>query len=278
MPNRYLPGDTAVYALLGNPVGHSLSPIMHNAAYREMMLSAVYVPFCVNNLTDAIRGVRAMGILGLSITIPFKTDILPLLDNITDDVRAIGATNTVMNRDGRLEGRNTDWIGLKTALESRFNLEGKTCAILGAGGAARAAVYTVVQGGARPIIINRTIKTAERLAAEFGGEAFPLTDFDRVKADCLINTTSVGMFPHSAESPVAAKNLGRFQWVMDMIYNPLETKLLSDAQRAGCGIISGLDMFVCQGAEQIRCWTGLEPPLDIMRRVVVEYLIAGDRQ
>ena len=278
MNRPHLPGNTDVYALFGNPVGHSLSPIMHNAAYREMNLDALYVPFCVHELVDAVRGMRALGIRGASVTIPFKTVIMQLLDTVTEAAKTIGAVNTIINRKGLLEGYNTDWIGLKRALEAHFDLAGKTCAILGAGGAARAAVFTVVRGGARPIIVNRTISKARALAEEFGGQAFALSEFARVKADCLINTTSVGMFPNSADSPIADSDLGRFRWVMDMIYNPLETKLLSDAERAGCRIISGLDMFVQQGAEQIRWWTGQEPPLHLMHRVVVEHLIAGERQ
>ena len=264
--------ETQIFALFGNPVAHSLSPLMHNAAYREMDIRAAYVPFCVNDLAGAVRGIRALGIRGASITIPFKTDIMAMLDHVDDTARTIGAVNTVLNRDGVLYGTNTDWIGLSLVLKAHFAIAGKTFSVLGAGGAARAAVYAVVKGGGTPIVVYRSEERAANLAAQFGCRMVPLREIETIEADCLINTTPVGMFPSCDDSPIECGPLSRFRWVMDTIYNPMETRLLRDARQARCKVISGLDMFVHQGAEQIKLWLNREPPRGVMRQVVTEAL------
>ncbi len=264
-----------VYILLGNPVGHSLSPAMHRAAHREMKARAVYVPFCVSDLAGAVQGIRALGIRGASITIPFKTEVLPLLDTMDEDARAMGAVNTVLNAGGVLSGTNTDWIGVSLSLQARFAVAGKTFAVLGAGGAARAAVFAILKAGGTPLVVYRTQERAARLAARFGCSLIPFREFGKVGADCLINATPVGMAPSIEESPAGRGDLSRFRWVMDTIYNPLETRLLRDARQAGCETISGLDMFVHQGAEQIRFWMNREPPRAVMRRAVTEILNGG---
>ncbi len=265
----------AVYALLGNPVAHSLSPAMHNAAYGEMNARAVYVPFCVSDLAGAVRGIRALGIRGASITIPFKTEVIPLLDRTDEDARAMGAVNTVLNADGVLSGTNTDWIGLSLSLQAHFAMAGKTFAVLGAGGAARAAIFGILKGGGNPLVVYRTKERAARLAAQFGCSIVSFREFAKVNADCLINATPVGMFPSAGESPVGREHLCRFRWVMDTIYNPLETRLLRDARQAGCKTISGLDMFIHQGAEQIKFWMNREPPRAAMRHAITDMLNSG---
>lgn len=261
-----------VYALFGNPVGHSLSPAMHNAAYREMGVRSLYVPFCVKDLTDAVKGLKALGIKGASITIPFKTAIIPLLDEVEPLARDIGAVNTVADRGGRLIGINTDWIGISLSLKAYFAVFGKTFAVLGAGGAARAAVAAVEKGGGRAVVLSRNEQKGAELSDRFGCRSVPLEKIDEVRADCLINTTPVGMFPLIDESPLSAGSLARFRWVMDTIYNPLETKLMREARLAGCKVISGLDMFIHQGAEQIKFWMDREPPRKLMRDTVIQIL------
>jgi shikimate dehydrogenase len=261
-----------IFAVFGNPVKHSLSPLMHNAAYREMGLNAVYIPFCVENLAEAVSGIRGLPISGVSVTIPFKTVVMDLLDEVDEDARIIGAVNTIRNDGGRLTGFNTDWIGLALSLASAMEIEGKRFTVLGAGGAARAVVFALLKKKGNVTILNRTRDRGEKLAREFGCEFRPLVEASKIRADCLINTTSVGMAPREDESPFGSFMPGDFGRVVDIIYNPLKTKLLADAEAAGCSILNGLDMFVLQGAEQIRLWTGEEPPEDVMKSVVLQAL------
>jgi len=256
------------YALFGNPVGHSLSPLMINAAFGAMGVRARYEPHCVENLELAVRMIREKPLDGVSVTLPVKGAVMAFLDEVDEHARAIGAVNTIKNEGGRLLGSNTDWTGLTAAMRDHFSPEGKTIAVLGAGGAARAAVYGILREGGIPIVFNRSRDRAESLARWFGCDAQPLAKLGAVEAEALINATPVGMRPLADETPVDQRHLARFRWVMDTIYNPLETRLLREAKAAGCAVISGLGMFVRQGAEQIRIWTGLEPPVELMTRVV----------
>ncbi len=256
------------YALFGNPVGHSLSPLMINAAFGAMGIRARYEPHCVEDLERAVRMIREKPLAGVSVTLPVKGAVMAFLDEVDEDARAIGAVNTIKNEGGRLRGSNTDWMGLTAALREHFSPEGKTIAVLGAGGAARAAVYGILREGGIPIVFNRSRDRAESLARWFGCDAQPLAGLGAVDAEALINATPVGMRPLMDETPVDQRHLARFRWVVDTIYNPLETRLLREAKAAGCGVITGLGMFVRQGAEQIRIWTGLEPPVELMTRVV----------
>jgi shikimate dehydrogenase len=267
----------AIFALFGNPVGHSLSPSMHNAAYNKMGVNASYVPCCVEDLAGAITKIRERPMRGVSVTIPFKRAVIPHLDEIEDDARAIGAVNTILHDDtGQLRGYNTDWIGIVLDLEEHLEIKEKTFAILGAGGAARAAVFGILQKGGIPLIFNRTTTRGEEMAQEFGCPFYPLSEIEAIRADCLVNTTPVGMEPEVRQSPIAPGVLANFRWVMDCIYNPLKTQLLQDAEGAGCTPINGVGMFVHQGAEQIKIWTKKEPPREFMRQVVLEKLGAQD--
>jgi shikimate dehydrogenase len=249
-------------------VGHSLSPLMHNAAFGALGVRALYEAHCVENLELSVRMIREKPLAGVSVTLPVKGAILDFLDDVDDDARAIGAVNTIKNEGGRLRGSNTDWIGLIAAMRECFPLEGKRVAVLGAGGAARAAVYGIQREGGIPIVINRSRDRGESLARWFECDAMPLAELGRIEAEVMINTTPVGMSPLTDETPVDQRYLPRFRWVVDTIYNPIETRLLREAKAAGCGVITGLSMFVRQGAEQIRTWTGLEPPVELMTRVV----------
>jgi len=262
------------FVLLGNPVGHSLSPLMHNAALQKTGIEENYSACCIQDIGQAIEGIKGFNIRGASVTIPFKVAVMEYLDDIDDDALAIGAVNTIINDGGRLKGYNTDWLGLILTLKKSMTLRNKTFAIIGAGGTARAAAYGIIKEGGLPIIVNRTQEKGKILAAKFNCPSFPLSEISRIKADCLINTTSVGMYPQCDKSPVNSEVLAGYKYVMDVIYNPLKTKLLTDAEKQGCKIFSGLDMFVNQGAEQIRIWTGKEPPIALMKKVILKRLIA----
>ena len=269
--------DTAVYALIGNPVAHSLSPLMHNRAYRELNLAAQYVAFCVSDLSDALRGIRALQISGVSVTIPFKVEVMKYLDEVDEDARKIGAVNTIINEQGKLKGLNTDWLGIVRTLQESMEIKGRSFVVLGAGGTAQAAIYAITAAGGCPMIVNRTEERGRKLALAWGIPSYSLEAIGRLKADCLINTTPVGMYPHTDASPVSGEMLNNFRLVMDVIYHPLQTRLLREATQAGCGVLSGLTMFVHQGAEQIKLWTGQEPPRELMREVVKNQLL-GDKR
>lgn len=267
----FTPG-TPNFVLLGNPVGQSLSPLMHNKSLAAMQIEGHYSAFCVGDLAAAIAGIRGLNIRGASVTIPFKEAVMDYLDEIDADAAALGAVNTIVNDRGRLSGYNTDWLGLLQALKGRIAVTGKTFVIIGAGGTARAAVYGIKKEGGRPIIVNRTPEKGRALAARFDCGFCPMADIGKIRAAGLINTTPVGMYPQMDQSPVTALALANYPVVMDVIYNPLKTKLLRDAEEKGCKIISGLEMFVRQGAGQLKLWTGREAPLQLMRKTVRERL------
>jgi len=260
------------YILLGNPVQQSLSPLMHNTALKEMKIAGNYSAYCVRNLDGALRGMRDMNIRGASITIPFKIEVMEYLDDADEHSLKTGAVNTIINENGRLKGYNTDWLGLILTLKEAMTIRDKTFVIIGAGGTARAAVYGILKEGGFPIITNRTSERGKIISEKFDCPFHPLSEISKINADCLINTTSVGMYPDKDKSPVEASVLTGYKYVMDVIYNPLKTKLLADAEVQGCHIFSGMDMFAHQGAEQLRLWTGKEPPLALMKKVVLERL------
>jgi shikimate dehydrogenase len=243
---------------------------MHNAAFAAMGLNARYEACPTDSSAAAVLMIRQRGLRGASVTLPFKEAILPLLDEADPEARDIGAVNTIVHTNGRLKGYNTDGPGLVRDLEEWIGIRGRSFLIIGAGGAARAAVFALIQAGGVPIVVNRTADRAQALADRFGCRWGTTGEIGRLEADCLINTTPVGMFPSTGETPLPGEELGRFPYVMDMIYNPLMTRLLREAKAAGCAVRSGVGMFVHQGAEQIRLWTGREPPREHMRQVVLE--------
>lgn len=260
------------YVLLGNPVAQSLSPLMHNAALKEMGIDGHYSAFCVSDLESALQGIKGMDISGASVTIPYKVSVMGYLDEIHDDALKIGAVNTIVNNHGRLMGYNTDWLGLMLTLKELMPVKDQTFVIIGAGGTTRAAVYGIMKEGGLPIIVNRTMIKGKNLPDKLNCPFYSLSDLAKIKADCLINTTPVGMYPHTDQSPVEASLLAGYKYVIDVIYNPLKTRLLHDAEKQGCRIVSGLDMFVHQGASQIKLWTGKEPSRALMKKVVIERL------
>jgi shikimate dehydrogenase len=260
------------FALFGNPVGHSLSPWMHRTAYGEMGIAARYKAYRVESAGEIVPMMKALGIDGASVTLPFKETIIGTLDEITASARTIGAVNTVLRRDDRFIGDNTDWIGLVRDLKGHLEIKGKTFAVLGAGGMARAAVFGLLRAGGIPVIFNRTPERGAALARAFNSQFLPLDALDGFRAEALIQTTPVGMAPHTDISPLKREILTNFRYVLDAIYNPLATKLLRDAREMGCLTINGVGLFIHQGAEQIRIWVGREPPLATMRKTVLAAL------
>ena len=263
---------TALYGVVGFPLKHSLSPVMHNAAFIAIGLNAVYLAFETRDLEGCIQGMKALGIKGMSVTIPYKSAIISLLDEVDGSAKRIGAVNTVVNHEGRLIGYNTDATGGLKALKEKFEPRGKSCLIIGAGGAARAIGFILKEQGAFLTITNRTFARGEHLARSLECPYVPLTEVKSVQADLLIQTTPVGMYPRDDECLIPRDVLKQGMVVMDIIYNPLETKLLRLARDRGCLTISGLDMFIYQGAEQFRLWSGIEAPVNDMNRAVREAL------
>ncbi len=259
-------GKTPVYGILGRPVSHSLSPVMHNAALAATGVAGVYVAFPVIDLNQAVQGLRGLGIRGVSVTIPFKESIIPLLDEVEDEARHIGAVNTVINRDGRLWGTNTDWQGAQAALEGQIPLKGQRLLVLGAGGAGRALVYALQRAGSQVWVSDVDDPRAQTLAQEFGISAVPWHARGNLRADVLVNATPVGMAPEAEATPYPAASLSQFQVVMDIVYTPLQTRLLQEAAARGCQIIDGLEMLIYQGARQFELFTGQPAPVEVMRQ------------
>lgn len=263
---------TQLYGVVGHPLSHSLSPAMHNEGFSATGLNAVYLAFETRDIQGCIRAMRAIGIRGLSVTIPHKTAVIPLLEELDELARKIGAVNTVVNKEGRLLGYNTDGLGALMALKEETGVQGKTCLILGAGGAARAVGFALKDAGVHLTIANRSEDRGRRVADSLGCAFLPLRDVKMVDHQILINATSVGMYPREDEAIVPPEALGKDTVVMDIVYNPVETKLIRIARARGLKAIDGLGMFLRQGAEQFRLWTGLEPPLGVMREAVITAL------
>jgi len=256
---------TELYGIIGNPVRHTLSPIIHNGAFRTMGLNAAYLAFEVKNLKEAVTGIRALGIRGVSVTLPFKTQIIPFLDEVESIAGKIKAVNTIVNEEGKLIGHNTDWYGAIEALEEKVILKDKRVALLGAGGAARAIGFGLKERGCQIIIFNRSQDRAEVLAKELGCPFRPLSSAEELEGDVIINATSVGMFPHDG-SPLPKEVLKKGMTVMDIVYRPLQTKLLRDAGERGCSTIDGLGMLAYQGAAQLEIWTGKTVEIEAIKR------------
>ena len=288
MMGRVLSGKTKVCGIIGDPIGHTMSPLMHNAAFTKMGIDYLYVPFRVKKeeLSQAIAGMRALNIRGLNVTIPHKVAIMPLLDKLDGLAERIGAVNTVVNDDGVLTGYNSDASGFLQALRAGgVEPAGKKVVVLGAGGASRAISFTLAERGAHLVILNRQLEFAwaEELASQISQaferevEALKLDEENLSSvlagANVLVNATSVGMSPDIHETPVPGKLLKSSLVVFDIVYNPLKTRLLREAEAVGAKTISGLDMFVWQGALPFELWTGLKAPVDLMREEVMKVLL-----
>jgi shikimate dehydrogenase len=263
---------TRLLGVIGNPVAHSLGPAMHNAALEAMGYPAVYLAFRVDDPGGAATAVRALDLGGLSVTIPHKVSIMDYLDEIDPLAGQIGAVNTIVHRDGRLTGYNTDCHGAMAALKEKIELKGKRVAVIGAGGAARAVGFGLKAEGAAVVIYNRNPERGRTLARALGADFRRWEDLaamgTRADVEVVVHTTSVGMAPDTAACPLPEQALGRRPLVMDIIYTPQETRLLRLARAKGCETIDGLTMFILQGARQLELWTGRPAPVDTMRQAV----------
>jgi shikimate dehydrogenase len=268
-------GHTKIFGILGRPVAHSLSPAMHNAAFRHLGINAAYVAFPVADLAQAVSGLRGLGIGGVSVTIPFKEEIIPLLDGLDPRAARIGAVNTVVNRDGRLTGYNTDWLGAVAALTAKISLKGRHVLILGAGGASRAIAYGIFHKGGQVTLTDIDAGRAAALARDVGAEAIPPEALADCAATVLINATPVGMTPEVDGIPINPDLLGRFGVVMDIVYQPLQTRLLREAEAQGCATIDGLQMLIHQATAQFELFTGQEAPREVMSRAAYGALAGG---
>jgi len=278
-------GKTKVCAIIGYPVDHSLSPVMHNAAFKDLGLNIVYVAFPVKTdmLKDAILGAKSFGLLGLNVTMPHKHSVIQYLDETESTTKSMGAVNTILNERGKLFGYNTDGKGAMIALqENHVDPEKKKMLLLGAGGAAKAIAFQAVQEKTELVILNRTQEKAKQLAKllnkTFGtkvkGRSLLAEDLkeELETTDILVNATSVGMSPDVNASPVPAELIHSDLCVMDIVYNPLETKLLEDAKTAGATIVSGLEMLLYQGAVAFEIWTNCPAPVDVMKKAALSKL------
>jgi 3-dehydroquinate dehydratase/shikimate dehydrogenase len=258
---------TRVYGVAGDPVAHSLSPVIMNTALRRENVNAVYLALHAKSLKDLLACVRDIPIHGLSITMPYKEAVLEHLDNTDSHTSKIGACNTVVRaQDGKLYGFNTDTAGVVRPLEQRITVEGASVLVLGAGGAARAAVFGLRERGAEVFILNRSAAPAQKLARQARARTIKRVDLKKHSFDVIINATPVGM-EDVRESPLNEPEIN-CRYVFDMIYDPPETRLMKLAKARGVQVIPGIEMFVHQAARQFEIWTGKPAPWDDMLRVV----------
>ncbi|MDO8684612.1 MAG: shikimate dehydrogenase [Armatimonadota bacterium] len=281
-------GQTKLLGVFGHPVVHSLSPAMHNAALEELGLNCVYLPFDVDpaHLEQAVHAIRALGAIGVNVTIPHKEKVIPFLDEVSPQARLIGSVNTISNKDGRLLGESTDGEGFLQALKAvGTNVKGKRAVVIGAGGSSRAVTYALVSHGASVTVANRTLERGEELARSIN-EITSSDDAHAVSlapeelkeaiegADILVNSASMGMWPDVDFTPCPEELLHPGLLVYDLVYNPLHTKLLQAAERVGAATISGIKMLVYQGAISFKIWTGRDPSVDVMESAALAELTA----
>jgi shikimate dehydrogenase len=278
--------STKITGIMGYPIKHTLSPIMHNRAFSLLNLNYLYAVFPVapKDLAQAVMALPALKIKGVNVTIPFKQDVLKYLDEITPCARRIGAVNTIVNENGKLIGYNTDGEGFINSLkEVNFETAGKKILLLGAGGACRAVALSLAWAGAKKIIVaTRNATKAEKMIKETGleqevqTECFFLSSLPSEKiaeADLIVNTTPLGMAPFEDKMPdIPLEGLHSAQYVCDLIYNPLKTVLLRKARLKGCKTVNGIGMLVHQGAKSFYLWTKEKPPIDEMRQAILKYV------
>ena len=278
-------GKTEVCGIIGDPIEHTMSPVIHNTAFKDKKLDYIYLAFRVREeeLGKAIEGIKALNVKGLNVTIPHKVAVIQYLDELDPIADKIGAVNTIVNNDGVLKGYNTDAAGfLQSLLERGIEPKGKKVVILGAGGASRAISFILAERGSSLTILNRTWDRAkicaDRISETFQSEIVALKlDEDNLaaalsKADILVNTTSIGMSPDINETPVNAALLKSGLVVSDIVYNPIKTRLQREAEMAGATVVSGLDMLVWQGALAFEKWTGLKAPVELMKQEALKLL------
>ena len=274
-------GATEVYGLIGDPVEHSFSPPMMNAAFSSMKLDARYLAFNVKpeEVSEAIKGIRALNFAGVNVTLPHKSSVIPYLDEVSPLAKKIGAVNTISNVKGYLKGTNTDYSGFIRSLKTlNFSPKNKVIALLGAGGSARALLAGLANAGALHVIVyNRTTERAEKLVTEFS-RYFPKTIIEPVTLqtiretplDLLVNTTTVGMF--SSELPFDLKECRKISLLADIIYIPRKTSLMKQAEELGITAVNGIGMLLYQGCEAFSFWTGKKAPEEVMRNQLLKLI------
>ncbi|KAJ7522528.1 hypothetical protein O6H91_18G015700 [Diphasiastrum complanatum] len=274
--------DTKVFGIVGNPVGHSKGPIIHNAAFQEIGYNAVYVPYLVDDMREFLEVYSGSDFSGFSVTIPFKEDALRCCDEVDPIAQAIGAVNTIIRRDGKLIGYNTDCEAAISAIEDALresrhppekSLAGRLFVVIGAGGAGKALAFGAKQKGARVVIANRNFERAKVLAKSVGAEAIPLEQLDSFQPESgmvLANTTSVGMHPNVQDTPICKDVLKAYSLVFDAVYTPRVTRLLREAEEAGAIAVSGLEMFIRQAIGQFEIFTGQQAPKGLMREIITQ--------
>jgi len=274
-------GTTKLVGLIGDPVAHSLSPLMHNSAFQAMRMDWAYLPLHVlpGNLRDALRGIHSLGFLGVNVTVPYKERVLPFLDGLSDQAKRIGAVNSISMVEGRFLGDNTDWSGfLRDLAELRFHPQGSRALILGSGGSARAIAYALLSERVTVTICARNTATLPGLVGHFrklfpGRLTEPLTYENlhdvRIEADIIVNTTPLGMAPHAGLSPwPEAVAFPHCALAYDLVYNPPKTRFIELAEANGVKAVNGLGMLIHQAALAFEIWTGASAPLEIMRKAV----------
>jgi shikimate dehydrogenase len=278
-------GKTKVCGVIGDPIEHTLSPTIHNAAFNHLGLNFVFLAFHVKaaDLKNAIQGMRGLGIHGLNVTMPHKNKVVIYLDELDEAVKFLGSANTILNKSGKLSGFNTDGLGaLKALRENGVKLSKKKVLLLGSGGAAKAIAYSLAKEVGELVVLNRATEKAQELAERLtktlgkkvvGGSLSLDTVAENLPvSDVLINATSVGMNPDADQSIVAPQLLRSDLTVMDIVYSPVETKLAKDAKAAGANLVSGVEMLIYQGAASFELWTGHAAPVEVMRKAALNKL------
>ncbi len=267
---------TDVYCIFGNPVRHSLSPLIHNSAFEELGINAVYVAFEPDSIEQGVRSMRELGIKGASITIPFKVDVIPFLDSIDPLAERIGSVNTLLNLDGKIIGYNTDGLGATLALKNNhIEIENQTYLVIGNGGSARAIAFTLLQNNAKIVIAGRNQQRIANLKNDLAKHGTvdhilldELEENYMENVDVIINTTPVGMHPEAEKSPIKNSLIVEKHAVFDIVYSPDITILLKTANEKGCIIVRGFEMLLYQGVKQFEIWTGKEAPVQTMYNVL----------
>jgi shikimate dehydrogenase len=261
-----------VFGIMGYPLAHSLSPLLHNRIYEAMGQKAVYKKFETRDPKACLDQIKALGVKGLCVTIPYKERVLSYLDTLHPSALEIGAVNTILNQEGRLVGYNTDGPGALRAIKEVMDLKGLSCLVVGAGGAARAVAISLRKEGARLYITNRSPENGLRLARDVQGTYLGLEALKGMELDLVVQATSLGMYPNMDAWPFDPEIL-KAKVVMEVIYNPLETKFLRRAKELGAKVILGYKMFVYQAMLQIRLFLGQDPPLELMEGITQEALL-----
>ena len=258
-----------IYGVIGNPVMKSMGYLIHNKAFKEIGMSNIYIPFLVDNVKNFFKNFSPY-FAGLSVTMPFKEDIMAVIDEIDETAGKIGAVNTVVRDGNSWKGYNTDCVGAVKALEDHTELKGKHILIIGAGGTAKAVGYGISEQGAKlTVTYNRNKEKGVQLAKELGAKVVNIQNAGEEKVDILINCSPVGMSPNVEETPILSQYLREGMIVFDCVYNPPETRLIREAKAAGCVTISGSELFINQAIAQFELWTKQIAPADSMRDIVV---------